>query len=94
MARFPELEGKVALITGAGRRAGLGEGIARRLLQEGCTVRQRQAVAIIAQAGQILDLQQLDDRRLVGTLQAGRFSQGAKYANVADVDARRRHSRW
>ena len=38
MARFPELQGKVALITGAGRRAGLGEGIARRLLQEGCKV--------------------------------------------------------
>ncbi len=38
MARFPELQGKVALITGAGRRAGLGEGIARRLLEEGCTV--------------------------------------------------------
>jgi NAD(P)-dependent dehydrogenase (short-subunit alcohol dehydrogenase family) len=38
MARYPELQGKVALITGAGRRAGLGEGIARRLLQEGCKV--------------------------------------------------------
>ena len=38
MARFPELQGKVALITGAGRRAGLGEGIARRLLEEGCKV--------------------------------------------------------
>ncbi|WP_323032696.1 SDR family NAD(P)-dependent oxidoreductase [Paracoccus sp. (in: a-proteobacteria)] len=38
MARFPELQGKVALITGAGRRAGLGEGIARRLLEEGGTV--------------------------------------------------------
>ena len=38
MARFPELQGKVALITGAGRRVGLGEGIARRLLQEGCKV--------------------------------------------------------
>jgi len=38
MTRFPELQGKVALITGAGRRTGLGEGIARRLLAEGCTV--------------------------------------------------------
>ena len=38
MARFPELKGKVALITGAGRRGGLGEGIARRLLEEGCKV--------------------------------------------------------
>lgn len=38
MAHFPELEGRVALITGAGRRKGLGEGIARRLLAEGCKV--------------------------------------------------------
>lgn len=38
MARFPELEGKVALVTGAGRHKGLGEGIAHRLLQEGCKV--------------------------------------------------------
>lgn len=38
MARFPELKGKVALITGAGRRGGLGEGIARRLIEEGCIV--------------------------------------------------------
>ncbi|MGV8959780.1 MAG: SDR family NAD(P)-dependent oxidoreductase [Stenotrophomonas sp.] len=38
MARFPELAGKIALVTGAGRRGGLGEGIARRLLAEGCTV--------------------------------------------------------
>lgn len=38
MARYPELAGKVALITGAGRSKGLGEGIARRLLQEGCNV--------------------------------------------------------
>jgi NAD(P)-dependent dehydrogenase (short-subunit alcohol dehydrogenase family) len=38
MARFPELKGKVALITGAGRRGGLGEGIARRLVEEGCKV--------------------------------------------------------
>ena len=38
MARFPELKDKVALVTGAGRRGGLGEGIARRLLEEGCKV--------------------------------------------------------
>ncbi|MBS0568586.1 MAG: SDR family oxidoreductase [Proteobacteria bacterium] len=38
MARFAELESKVAIITGAGRSKGLGEGIARRLLQEGCKV--------------------------------------------------------
>lgn len=38
MSRFPELRGKVALITGAGRAGGLGEGIARRLAAEGCRV--------------------------------------------------------
>jgi meso-butanediol dehydrogenase/(S,S)-butanediol dehydrogenase/diacetyl reductase len=38
MARYPELKGKVALVTGAGRRKGLGEGIARRLVAEGCMV--------------------------------------------------------
>ena len=30
-----KLEGKVALVTGAGRRAGIGAAIARRLAQEG-----------------------------------------------------------
>jgi NAD(P)-dependent dehydrogenase (short-subunit alcohol dehydrogenase family) len=38
MSRYPELNGKVALITGAGRAGGLGEGIARRLAAEGCRV--------------------------------------------------------
>lgn len=38
MSRFPELKDKVALITGAGRAGGLGEGIARRLAAEGCRV--------------------------------------------------------
>lgn len=38
MANFPELKGKVALITGAGRRHGLGEAMARRLAEEGCKV--------------------------------------------------------
>lgn len=38
MSRFPELRGKVALITGAGRAGGLGEAIARRLAAEGCRV--------------------------------------------------------
>ena len=38
MSRYPELKGKVALITGAGRTGGLGEGIARRLAEEGCRV--------------------------------------------------------
>lgn len=38
MSRYPELKGKVALITGAGRAGGLGEGIARRLAVEGCRV--------------------------------------------------------
>lgn len=36
--RYPELKGKVALITGAGRPGGLGESIARRLAAEGCKV--------------------------------------------------------
>lgn len=35
---YPELQGRVAVITGAGRRAGLGEAIARRLGLEGCKV--------------------------------------------------------
>ncbi len=38
MANYPELNGKVALVTGAGRRKGLGEAIARRLAVEGCKV--------------------------------------------------------
>lgn len=38
MSRYPELKGKVALITGAGRTGGLGEGIARRLAAEGSRV--------------------------------------------------------
>ena len=35
---YPELEGKVAVITGAGRRKGLGEAMAHRLAREGCRV--------------------------------------------------------
>lgn len=35
---YPELAGKVAVITGAGRRKGLGEAMARRLAEEGCKV--------------------------------------------------------
>jgi meso-butanediol dehydrogenase/(S,S)-butanediol dehydrogenase/diacetyl reductase len=38
MAQFPDLAGKVALITGAGRAQGLGEAMARRLAAEGCKV--------------------------------------------------------
>jgi meso-butanediol dehydrogenase/(S,S)-butanediol dehydrogenase/diacetyl reductase len=38
MATYPELAGKVACVTGAGRRKGLGEAMARRLAQEGCKV--------------------------------------------------------
>lgn len=38
MARYPELEGKVALVTGAGRDQGIGAAIARRLAAEGCHV--------------------------------------------------------
>ncbi len=35
---YPELKGKVAVITGAGRRKGLGEAMARRLAEEGCKI--------------------------------------------------------
>lgn len=35
---YPELQDKVAVITGAGRRKGLGEAMARRLAREGCRV--------------------------------------------------------
>lgn len=35
---YPELEGKVAIITGAGRPQGLGAAMARRLSAEGCKV--------------------------------------------------------
>lgn len=38
MANYPELIGKVALVTGAGRSKGLGEAIATRLAMEGCKV--------------------------------------------------------
>ncbi len=37
-ARYPELAGKVALVTGAGRAKGLGEAMARRLAAEGAKV--------------------------------------------------------
>jgi NAD(P)-dependent dehydrogenase (short-subunit alcohol dehydrogenase family) len=36
--RYPELEGKVALVTGAGRDLGIGAAICRRLAAEGCRV--------------------------------------------------------
>lgn len=35
---YPDLQGKVAIVTGAGRRRGLGEAMARRLAAEGCRV--------------------------------------------------------
>ena len=38
MTMFADLKGKVALITGAGRKNGLGEAIALRLAAEGCRV--------------------------------------------------------
>jgi meso-butanediol dehydrogenase/(S,S)-butanediol dehydrogenase/diacetyl reductase len=38
MQRYPELAGKVAVITGAGRNKGLGAAMARRLAEEGCKV--------------------------------------------------------
>jgi len=36
VATYPELAGKVAVVTGAGRLLGLGAGMARRLAAEGC----------------------------------------------------------
>ena len=38
MPMYPDLAGKVAVITGAGRRNGLGEAMAKRLAAEGCKV--------------------------------------------------------
>ncbi len=38
MANYPELNGKVAVITGAGRQNGLGEAMAKRLASEGVKV--------------------------------------------------------
>ncbi len=38
MPQYADLEGKVAVITGAGRPAGLGEAMAKRLAEEGCKV--------------------------------------------------------
>ena len=38
MNTYPELRGKVAIVTGAGRRNGLGAAMARRLHAEGCKV--------------------------------------------------------
>lgn len=38
MANYPDLVGKVAVITGSGRRKGLGEAIARKLGSEGCKI--------------------------------------------------------
>jgi NAD(P)-dependent dehydrogenase (short-subunit alcohol dehydrogenase family) len=38
MSTYPDLAGKVAIVTGAGRHKGLGEAMARRLANEGCRV--------------------------------------------------------
>lgn len=38
MGMYPDLAGKVAIVTGSGREAGLGEAMARRLAAEGCRV--------------------------------------------------------
>ncbi|MCB2062310.1 MAG: SDR family NAD(P)-dependent oxidoreductase, partial [Novosphingobium sp.] len=35
MAMYPDLKGKVAIVTGAGRHKGLGEAIARKLAEDG-----------------------------------------------------------
>ena len=38
MGMYPDLEGKVAVVTGAGRRNGLGEAIARKLAENGARI--------------------------------------------------------
>lgn len=38
MSMYPDLRGKVAIVTGSGRRKGLGEAMVRRLAAEGCRV--------------------------------------------------------
>lgn len=38
MGMYPDLRGKVAIVTGSGRRKGLGEAMVRRLAAEGCRV--------------------------------------------------------
>lgn len=38
MARYPDLAGKVAIVTGSGRPKGLGQAMAKRLAAEGCKV--------------------------------------------------------
>ncbi|MEZ5486575.1 MAG: SDR family NAD(P)-dependent oxidoreductase [Steroidobacteraceae bacterium] len=38
MATYPDLQGKVAIVTGSGRAQGLGEAMVRRLAAEGCRV--------------------------------------------------------
>jgi NAD(P)-dependent dehydrogenase (short-subunit alcohol dehydrogenase family) len=38
MAIYPDLKGKVAVITGSGRKAGLGAAMALRLAEEGCRI--------------------------------------------------------
>ena len=38
MAQYPELAGKVAIVTGAGRAGGLGAAMAQRLAAEGARV--------------------------------------------------------
>ena len=66
MSQYPELSGKVAIVTGAGRPGGLGSAIAQRLAQEGAkvvvadldTVQEMQAVVqeIIDHGGQAMAL--------------------------------------
>ena len=38
VATYPDLKGKVAIVTGSGRAKGLGEAMVRRLAAEGCCV--------------------------------------------------------
>lgn len=59
------LEGKVAVITGSGRKAGLGEAIAKKLASEGCKIvlsdigRARDAATVAEHVGEVPEMEQI-----------------------------------